>query len=167
MGAVITKRTALLVVVLGALAAWLAAAATSGVQTAHRVATAAAPIDVRGQALAAEIERLHDRLRPTVAPEHGRNLFQFADTRGVDRAPAAALQAPPPAPAPPAPPLFKLIGIAEDAGTRTAILSAPNGVLLVKIGDAVGATLRVTAISADAIELADTADGHPVRLVLQ
>ena len=166
MGAVITKRTALLVVVLGALAAWLAAAATSGVQTAHRVATAASPIDVRGQALAAEIERLHDRLRPTVAPEHGRNLFQFADTRGVDRAPAAALQAPPP-PAPPAPPPFKLIGIAEDADTRTAILSAPNGVLLVKIGDAVGTTLRVTAISADAIELADTADGHPVRLVLQ
>jgi len=159
----------MLVVVLGALAAWLAAAATSGVRPARPSATAPAQIDLRGAALAAEIERLHDRLRPTAAPEHGRNLFQFAPVRAA-AAPVAAVDMPAPAPAAPVEPPFKLIGIAEDAGARTAILSSPSQLLMVKDGDVFGSsasTYRVTGISADAVELTATSDGRVLRLALK
>jgi hypothetical protein len=166
-----TKRTAFFVVVLAALAAWLAAAATSGVRPVRPVATAPATIDLRGEALAAEIERLHDHLRPTVAPERGRNLFQFSQPRertAPVAAAATAAAALPPAPvAAPIEPAFKLIGLAEDAGTRTAILTSASQLYMVKDGDLVASTYRVTAISADAIELANIADGHVLRLALK
>ena len=165
----ITKRTAIFVVVLAALAVWLAAAATSGVRPVRPVATAPATIDLRGEALAAEVERLHDRLRPTVAPERGRNLFQFAPTRVV--APVAAVAVSPvtapAAAAAPVEPAFKLIGIAEDAGTRTAILTSSSQLVMVKDGDIVASKYRVTAISTDAIELSELTDGHVLRLALK
>jgi hypothetical protein len=167
---VITKRTVLLVVVLGALAAWLAAAATSGVRPVKPVTTPRPQIDLRGAALTAEIERLHDRLRPTTAPDHGRNLFQFARSRAAAAAPAPVNDVAPPAPAAPVEPPFKLIGIAEDNGTRTAILSSPSQLLMVHDGDNVVAgasTYRVSGISADAVELTPTADGSILRLALK
>ena len=164
---VITKRTVLLVLVLGALAAWLAAASTSGVRRTPPFVAKSSAIDRRGAALAAEIERLHERLRPTAAPEYNRNLFQFAP-RAVAPLPVAA---PPPVAAlvPPTPvePPFKLIGIAEDSGTRTAILSSPAQLLMVKDGDPVSSKYRVRDISADAIELSDTTDGSILRLTLK
>ena len=166
----ITKRAAVFGVVLAALAAWLAAAATSGVRPAKPVATTLAPIDLRGAALAAEIERLHDRLRPTATPDHGRNLFQFAQAIVQARpqsAPAVAAEITPAPIAAPVEPSFKLIGIAEDAGVRTAILSSTSQLLMIKDGDIVSAKYRVTAISADAIELSDIADGHVLRLALK
>lgn len=163
----ITKRTIVLVLGLGALAAWMAAASTSGVLPARPSVAAPPAIDARGAALAAEIERLHDRLRPTATPQHNRNLFQFAPQ--VSHAPAVVAPAtlqPPPAPVPVEPP-FKLIGIAEDAGSRTAILSSPAQLLMVKQGDVVASTYRVTGISSDAIELTDPTDGSVLRLVLK
>jgi len=164
---VITKRTVLLVVVLGALAAWLAAAATSGVRPVKPVATARPPIELRGAALSAEIERLHDRLRPTTAPDHGRNLFQFARARSsAAAAPAPANDVATPAPAAPVEPPFKLIGIAEDNGTRTAILTSPSQLLMVHEGDNAG-SYRVTGISADAVELKSTSDDSVLRLALK
>ena len=166
----ITKKTASLVVALGALAAWFAAAATSGVRAPKPVVTARPQIDARGAVLAAEIERLHDRLRPTAAPELNRNLFQFAPSRAITRSAAPVADAPAPAPPPPpaaVEPPFKLIGIAEDNGTRTAILSGQNQVLMVKDGDMVASTYRVTGISAEAIELTATADGKILRLALK
>lgn len=162
-----TKRTIAFVVVLGSLAAWFAAASTSGVRRPQPIVSAPSPIDLRGAALAAEIERLHDRLRPTAAPQHNRNLFQFAA-----RAPETRVL-PPPAPVQPAAaaapvePPFKLIGIAEDSGVRTAILSSPSQLLLVKEGDLVVSKFRVAAISADAIELTDASDGTVLRLALK
>ena len=157
----------MLVLVLGALAAWFAAASTSGVRQARPIVATSPAIDLRGAALAAEIERLHERLRPTAAPEHNRNLFQFAPRAEAPAAIAAPPPvAPPPAPVPAAPP-FKLIGIAEDSGTRTAILSSPAQLLMVKDGDVVLSKYRVTGISTDAIELSDTADGSVLRLVLR
>jgi hypothetical protein len=169
---VITKRTALLVVVLGALAAWLAAAATSGVRLSKPVASARPQIDARGAVLAAEIERLHDRLRPTVAPENSRNLFRFAPARAA-AAPAGAVESPaaapalPVAPAAPVEPPFKLIGVAEDGGVRTAILTSPSQLLMVKAGDSATSAYRVTGISADAVELTATSDGSVLRLALK
>jgi len=162
------KRTVLLVLVLGALAAWYAAASTSDVHRPPTVVVAPTALDARGAALAMEIERLHDRLRPTATPQHNRNLFQFAPSRAA----AAVTTAEPPtvAPAPVAPAVelaFKLIGIAEDAGTRTAILSSPAQLLMVKEGDVVASKYRVAGISADTIELTDSTDGSVLRLALK
>jgi hypothetical protein len=164
---VITKRTATLVVVLGALAAWLASAATSGIRPSRPVVPAIPKIDERGAELVAQIERLHDRLRPGVAPEHGRNLFKFAPVH-VAAAPVAAVVEPTAAvPVVSNQPPFKLIGIAEDGGVRTAILSSPSQLLMVKDGDVVASAYRVTGISADAVELTATADGSVMRLALK
>jgi hypothetical protein len=164
---VITKRTASLVVVLGALATWLASAATSGIRPSRPAASALPKIDERGAALGAEIERLHDRLRPGVAPEHGRNLFKFAPVHAAAAPVAAVVEPVTAAPAVASQPPFKLIGIAEDGGVRTAILSSPSQLLMVKDGDVVASTYRVTGISADAVELTATADGSVLRLALK
>src|SRR3954470_15715574 len=71
------KRTTTIVVV-GALVAWLAGAATAN-HTIPRIAVVQqTPIEKRGAELALEIERLHERLAPAVAPSApGRNLFTF------------------------------------------------------------------------------------------
>jgi len=169
--AVMKKRTAIFVVVSGALAAWLVEAATSGVRPVRPIVTAPPKIDLRGAALVAEIERIRDRLRPTAMPEHGRDLFQFAPRRAA-AAPFAAVETPAPerapaAPAAPVEPPFKLIGIAEDSGTRTAILSSPGQLLMVKDGELVSSTFRVTGISAEAVELTATTDGTVLRLALK
>src|SRR5262249_10141625 len=112
------KRTATIAVVGGALAAWLAGAATSNRSVVHPIATPPAPIDARGAELANEIARLHERLRPTATPHQpARNLFVF---HSAAPRPALALTAPKPAiseAAPLAPivaqPSLKLAGIAE------------------------------------------------------
>jgi hypothetical protein len=164
-----TKRTIVVVGISGSLAAWLAAAATSGVRPVRAVATPPPSIDLRGAALTAEIERLHERLKPNVAPDHGRNLFQFAHSRSVVAAapaPVPVTEVAAPAPAAPIEPPFKLIGIAEDNGARTAILSSPAQLLMVHEGDNV-LSYRVTGISADTIELKATADGAVLRLALK
>ena len=165
----ITKRTVALVVGGAAVTAWFAAATTSGVRPVHPIATAAPAIDLRGAALSAEIERLHERLKPTATPDHGRNLFEFAARRASvtsSHAPAADVIAAAPAPAAPVEPPFKLIGIAEDRGTRTAILSTQAQLLMVHDGDNVLSTYRVTGISADTVELT-AADGNVLRLALK
>jgi hypothetical protein len=172
------KRTALLVVVLGALAVWLAAAATSDRRDVGQLAVAApAPIDASSVALAGEIARLRDRLRPGVAPIHGRDLFQFAPSRNVAVHTASrAVDAPQvlspatAAPVSPQPPL-KLIGIAEDATpdgpVRTAIISGPGQLFLVREGDRVTARYLVTQISPDVVELTDAMDHSARRLALK
>src|SRR5690242_1450030 len=114
------KRTATIVLGGGALAAWLAGAATSNRALPDPIATAPPRIDARGADLANEIAKLQERLRPSATPRTpGRNLFAFRAA-----APRAAIAEPPPrpaiveAPAPPRPvlPALKLSGVAEDAG---------------------------------------------------
>jgi hypothetical protein len=169
------KRTATIVVVGGALAAWLAAAATSGQRDlAPRPAERRATIDARGETLAAEVARLQERLRPTVEPrEPGRNLFQFTvlRPRAAPPVPKAALsEAAPVAPVAPPPP-FKLIGVAEDPGptgpVRTAIISGSGQLFLVKEGQNVTLRYRVIKISADVVELQDLGDKTALRLALK
>jgi len=163
MNVMTAKRAAIFVLVLGALAAWIAAAATSGVRNITPVAPfSPPPIDKNGAALEAEIHRLHDRLRPTATPRLGRDLFQFAARPRV--APQAAPIQPEPAsiPAiPPAPtPQLTLIGVAQDAAesgpVRTAIISTAGQLFLVKEGEEVataGLRYRVTRISDAAADL--------------
>src|SRR5260221_6055361 len=90
------KRTTTIVVVGAALIAWLAGAATSN----HTIPPASllqqTAIEKRGAELAVEIERLHERLAPAVAPSApGRNLFTFHAAAPREAAPQVA----PPRPA--------------------------------------------------------------------
>ena len=170
-------RTLTLGLVVAGVAALVAGAATSGgrrVETPPPVKTA--PLDASGAALEAEIARLHERLRPTSAPQlPTRNLFAFASSR--DRAVSA------PAPSPPAPspaaitgspvrPNLKLIGIAEDSGAdgavvRTAIVSGSGQLYFAKEGEMLTDGYRLAAISVEAVELIDLSTNLPVRLVLK
>ena len=171
------KRTATIVVVGAALAAWLAAAATSGNRTTiDSILVKPRPIDTRGEALASEISRLHEHLRPAAVPRQpGRNLFSFAVHQ-----PSPAPVPPPvskpavteaPAAVRPAAPVLKLSGIAEDATAdgvvRTAIISGSGQLFLVKEGENVTPRFRVAKISSEVVELSDLTDGTALRLALK
>jgi biotin carboxyl carrier protein len=169
------RRTAIFVIVLGALAAWIAAAATSGVREIKPVAPFSPPaIDTSGTALEAEIARLHDRLRPTASPRLARDLFQFAAVRPRITAQAAPTEpAPVSIPAPAPPPRLTLIGVAQDGAeggaVRTAIISTAGQLFLVKEGDEVtsaGVRYRVTKIFDDAADLS-AADQTLLHLALK
>lgn len=167
------KRTATIAVVGGALAAWLAAAFTP---MAHVPApsTRKTSIEKSGAELANEIARLHERLRPSTPPrEQARNLFRFNASRPTPE-PLGGYTASEPvvtAPAPPPAPAFKLSGIAEDPGPhgpiRTAIISSPGELFLVKEGDMVTARFRVARIAPDVVELVDVVTDAPLRLALR
>lgn len=158
----------------GALAVWFAAAATT---TPTGAIVAPAPprpaiVDTSSAALATEIARLHERLRPDTAPLHARDLFRYHRAPAA-RASAAVIAAPEvmpvPAPAPALPPEMSLIGLAEDVvdgqAQRTAIISADGGPFFVKEGDTLLARYRVSRISADVVELLDQ-DDRAIRLPL-
>jgi hypothetical protein len=169
------KRVVLIGAVGGALAAWLAAASTMltprVVETPVRKTTA---VELRGAALAAEITRLRERLRPTAAPQvPSRNLFEFSRTAPVRAASPVPLELPAaeaPRPAPEVPPL-KLVGLAEDPGpqgpVRTAIISAFGQVFLVKEGERVTSRYQVAKISGEAAEIRDLGDDSTITLVLK
>ncbi|MEQ1869396.1 MAG: hypothetical protein ABL961_05175 [Vicinamibacterales bacterium] len=169
------KRMLALGVSGGAVVVWVATAATSmsepppppqPVPTVHAV-------DVSGAALAAEVSRLHERLRPTTVPLQARDLFAYAPRASVARAelvaPAVALPEAAVVVAAPVVPLA-LIGIAEDgppdAIVRTAILSGLGDLFLVKEGETAAARFRVVAIQSGSVELIDTSDERSLSLTL-
>lgn len=176
------KRTTIIFVSGAALAAWLSAAIKPGRPPARVDVIVPAPIDASGAALAGEITRLRERLRPDPRPsEATRNPFAFQSTR-----PAAAARI---VPAPAAkdaglvaaaidvPRLrLTLAGIAEDPAPdggnpqRTAIISGNGQLFLAKNGDMVtdqNIEYRVGNISADSVELTDIRDGTTRRLTLK
>ena len=167
------KRTATIVVVGGALAAWLWAAGTSNVHVSQPPVATKTAVEKSGAELADEIARLRERLRPAVMPQqNGRNLFQFGAARS-NPAPVTRPSDPrelPPVPAPPPPPAFKLSGVAEDSGPRgpirTAIISGQGELFLAKEGDQVTPRYRVLKISVDVVELVDVETSAILRLAL-
>jgi hypothetical protein len=170
------QRTATIVIVGGALAAWLAGAATSNRDVTEPIAFKPAPIDARGAELAGEIARLHERLRPAAAPRQpGRNLFTFRASQPPAVPAVPIVEAPPAAPAGAAAstpqPALKLEGIAEDPGregpVRTAIISVEGQLFLVKEGENVTPRYRVAAVSVDVVELVDLGNGLSRRLALK
>jgi hypothetical protein len=171
------KRTVILGAAGGAIAVWIAAAATSNTRTiAPIVQQKPAAVDRSGAQLAVEVARLHERLRPTDTPIQSRNLFRYAAGSAVgvrSASPTPPVSAPPAAEALPAGNVspLKLEGLAEDqAGqgpVRTAIISGFGEIFLVKEGDNVTRRYRVAKISSEAIELTDLIDNTPVRLVLR
>ena len=96
-----------------------------------------------GAALAAEISRLHERLRPDAAPrERTRNLFAFRSAprpAPVGTAVAGSVPTRRAATVPAPLPSLTLAGLAEDAGpngpVRTAVVSGDGQVFLVKEGE--------------------------------
>jgi hypothetical protein len=168
------KRTTTIVVV-GALVAWLAGAATSNHTIPRVTVVQETAIEKRGAELALEIERLHERLAPVVSPSApGRNLFTFRPTAVRPAAPVAATPrpaitdfVPPPIALPP----LKLSGLAEDEGPdgpiRLAFISGGGELFMVKEGDAVTPRYRVAKISADVVELTDLIDNSVRRLALR
>jgi len=169
-------NAAMTIVVVGGLAVWLAADALTGTRDAVlRTPERASPIDARGQELAGEVARLHERLGPVSTPlQPGRNLFSFNVPRPRPEPVVKPVlsESLPVAPVVPPPPPFKLAGIAEDRGPdgpiRTAIISAPGqGPFLVKEGQNVTARYKVTRIAADVVELQDLGDHSVLRLALK
>lgn len=171
------KRAATIVVVGGALLAWLAGAATSNRAIEPAPLFIVPAIDTRGAALEKEIAHLRERLRPSATPNQtGRNLFSFRSARVRERevpppvaASHAALVEAPPLPA--LLPALKLAGVAEDAGAdgpaRTAIITGEGQLFTVKEGESVTARYRVVKISADVVELIDLTDNTVRRLALR
>jgi hypothetical protein len=119
--------------------------------------------------------RLQSRLRAERAySEPQRNPFRFAaqeaaDAELVDRGPIPELPTEPGDLGPTAP-AVTLAGIAEEEvdgrAQRTAILSSPMGVLLVREGEEILGYYRVTRIESDAVEVVGLADGITLRLPL-
>jgi hypothetical protein len=156
----------------GAVAVWIASAATfvSPPEASLAPMTARA-VETSGAQLAAEIAKLHERLRPTAVPLQTRDLFRYAArsaTSSAVRVPAPAVVAiERPAPAVVA---LKLIGIAEDSAAgnqiRTAIIAGFNDVFLVKEGETIATRYRVARVSSSAVELIDGTDESTLRLSL-
>ena len=173
------KRTTVIFVGGGAFAAWLSAAITPGRPVVPLEVIAPAPIDASGAALAGEIARLRERLRPDPRPsEHARNPFAFQTARPAVTIPGpAANDATVAATAVDLPRLrLTLSGIAEDpspegsGSVRTAIITGNGQLFLAKDGDTVadrGVEYRVGNISADSAELIDLRDNTTRRLTLK
>jgi len=137
----------------------------------------ASAAELKGAALATEIARLHERLRPDVTPGRpGRNLFAFRGApapslavHAVPATPSAAALTETPSAAPM--PALTLSGIAEDAAaggtTRTAIISTTGQLFLAHEGDPVTTRYRVARISPNVVELTDLHDNSVRRLALK
>lgn len=157
------------------LVGWLASSPPSNAPSTSAPAQAqasaevpTAPSDIEQQAM-----RLQARLRQeAVFREPERNPFRFGAPRLAARSAPEPTIAPPveTAPQPPVPSV-SLSGIAEDQVgervERTAILSSPSGVLLVREGDEVLGQYRVVKIDSDAVELVKLVDTAPLRLTLK
>ena len=155
-------------------ATYLMSSPKTEVATAKPSATA--PRSARQAAAETEIEALAKSLHVDLKPNAefrtpGRDPFRF-ETR-VQKPPAFV-----PAPIvvdnlpPPAPPLpvLSLSGVATDVvdgkPQRSAVVSLPNGVLIVREGESVAGLYTVVAIGEDSIELQSTGDSsrRTVRL---
>lgn len=157
------------------LAGWLAASPPANAPGTAAVTTVPQR-DVAGTSGPSEIELEAARLQARVQREvefqrPERNPFRFGAARRPRsvEAPAAVI-APPPVELPPPPPPVTLSGFAEDQVgdrlERTAILSSPSGVLLVREGDTVMGLYKVARIDGSAVELEKIADGTVLRLML-
>jgi hypothetical protein len=168
-------RAILLVVLALAAVAWAYTSSSPVRSAAIRAARAAqadrpAPpvfnLEVRAGKLQTDIPR----------PEPRRNPFRFGEDVRAPRDPQAAGPLTPAAivaavPAAPALPVISLSGIADrtlDGKTvRIAVVSTPEGLVYVTVGDRIGTRYEVVSFGADAIELKDLTDGSTRRLGLK
>ncbi|MSO46314.1 MAG: hypothetical protein EXQ59_06060 [Acidobacteria bacterium] len=159
------------------LAGWIASAPPAPTTPSAVPSSSQSP---RTAAAGSDISELAARLqtRPRQDAGYGepeRNLFRFGPNRPVrSEAPEPIVSAPPPLeilPQAPPPLPISLSGVASDSEgertVRTAILSSPGGVLLVKEGEEVLGQYRVGAIGEDSVELTRLSDGTALRITLK
>lgn len=167
------------------LATWLASTPmpqSTAPQTAAPQSTANAPVRTQAASrtvappqvedLGPEAERLARRVEEMASfAAPARDLFRFRPppaTTKVEVPVTPALSLAPITVAAPAPPPFVLTGIAEDQQgdvlVRTAIVSGPGDLWLVKAGDTVDGHFQVVAVDADAVDIIRTDTGAAVRL---
>jgi hypothetical protein len=164
---------------IAAAAAWLMAGSSWQVDTPVRAARPQPPAPA---VLALEpVPVVHiDRLAAATRPRPGstRDPFRFVETRRPGGSAAVdtpderhGSEATPPADVEPLRPEFHLIGLAEDDVNgrmeRTAVISAPNQVYLVREGDQIGLRFLVDRIGADAVHLRDLANDGAIVLPLR
>ena len=163
-------------------AAWLLSGSGLPVDTSVGAANpqAAAPAVVALEPVpVVQMERLITAARPQ--PSSKRDPFRFAHTPrhvGSDTAAdpigtgalheeVAAL----PEQADPLRPELRLIGLAEDTSSgsvvRTAVITAPNQVYLVREGEQIALRFLVDRIGADAVQLRDLANDGTIVLALR
>ncbi len=158
-------------------ATWLASHAPVG---GPRQQAASVPSPAHTEAAAAEIQReadrLHSRLNRVASYKlPSRNPFEFSNRpteRALPRQPVVRVSEVPPPAVPQTPtPRMMLSGIGEDIVgdqvIRTAIISTPDNVHIVKIGDTIGDAYKVMSIDADAVDLARLDGGATLRLALR
>jgi hypothetical protein len=156
------------------LAGWLASSPAPSVPASVSTRAAAGPR--ASVSAASDIAQQADRLQARLPiarrfAEPRRDPFRFAERRtAADRvAPRIPI---PEAPTPPVDtnpaPQVSLSGIAEEqvngAPARTAVLSSPAGVLLVREGDEVLGYYRVAHIESEAVDLVGLDNGVATRL---
>jgi hypothetical protein len=135
--------------------------------------TARQPLDAGGDALAKEIARLRRQQESGAAPTRGRDVFRFgaAPVARATRVVPAVVPVPGAGTVAPPRPALKLIGVAEDSSSgspiRTAIISAPDQLYVVREGERVASRFGVQRISPDVVELVDSVDDTALHLVLK
>ena len=156
------------------LAGWLASAPPASAPSSA-TGRAVQPVSPRSS-VASDIEQQAARLQLRATRERfyvtpHRNLFRFGPARLIfsGKSPESATAVQPVLPIPP-PVVVSLSGVAENrAGEsieRTAVLSTPDGVLLVREGDSVLGQYRVASIESEAVDLVKLTDGTTLRLSL-
>jgi hypothetical protein len=171
------RRSAAIVVGGGLTGAWLASAAgLISVDTTPQPRVVAVPTS-GAETLADDVEaqsaRLKERLSRAPSPKPtGRNPFRFESVRPEARRTAPALRvAELPPPALPAPPPFRLEGIAErdvdGVRTRVAVLSSFGELFFVTEGGAVAGNYRAKSVGVDTVELEELATGTVIRLAIR
>ena len=161
------------------LAGWLASSPPENVASGGAVVPSRSSRAAVSAASASDIEEQATRLQARIRRETSyarpaRNPFRFSESvPGAPAIPApetSNVPEPMAAPLLPPPPTVTLVGMAEDraeqGSERTAILSSPDGVILVRKGDSVLGLYRVTVIEEEAVELTSVADGSTLRLSL-
>jgi hypothetical protein len=145
----------------GVLATWLASVPSPVEpprQTAAPVAAQVVKSDDDIDALARELAARADVVAAFTRPL--RNPFRFGPVRvgpRVEEAPAAPAEIQAAAPAAPAGPTFRLVGVAldrvDDQDVWTAIVNAGGDVVLARKGDEIAPGVRVTDVSAESATL--------------
>lgn len=157
--------------------AWLASAVSVSRQPPPVRQTAAAPspqLDVLAANVQSQSSRLRKRLADAPQPQPpARNPFSFVVRQTKTARAAAPVVEAAPAPEPlPAEPVLDLIGIAErntpKGVVRTAmIVDAAQELHMLQEGQEIAGRYRVTAISADVVELTETTSGATRRIALK
>jgi hypothetical protein len=131
------------------------------------------PIAVEAASIRAGVKRLQDRsAEPPSLPAAARNPFRFHERQPApEPVPSQAAPRPALSTARASTPDFRLVGVAEDPGPdgpqRTAVVSGPDQLFFLKLGDVFAGHLKVVGLGADAIEIEDGTTGTTFKLTMR